>query len=391
MDLTEEASLRRDWARFTAVTFLFGFGFAVYSGVFQNFMRDELHATQIAFGITESLRELPGLLAALTTATLIAFAESRIAAIGLAITAVGIAVSGFMHALPPLIAITMFWSIGFHLWATVSSAITVALAKGKESGRHLGRMSGIAAMATIGGLGFATLGSWLLPKNAYVPYFVVAGAAILSAAIICASLTHHAHGGERQSMVIRREYWLFYLLTFLEGCRRQIFSIFAGLALIIVYHQDVRAMLLVQLVNSVLITITAPWMGRVIDRVGERGPLTLYAVGLIVVFIGYAVTRSVVSLYALYLIDNVLFSFGVGFTTYLHRIARKGDFTPSLAMGVTMNHIAAVTVPIGGAYLWRASGNYQLPFWVGVGIAAVSLVFTRFLPKGVASDAVQAA
>ena len=40
-----------------------------------------------------------------------------------------------------------------------------------------------------------------------------------------------------------------------------------------------------------------------------------------------------------------------------------------LAMGTTMNHIAAVTVPIGGALLWEHFHNYQLPFWVGVGIA----------------------
>ncbi|HLK16501.1 MAG TPA: MFS transporter [Fimbriimonadaceae bacterium] len=382
MELTEEASLRRDWARFTAVTLLFGFGFAVYSGVFQNFMKDELHATQLNYGVTESIREIPGLMAALMAGTLVAFAESRIAAIGLAITGIGIAWSGFVHALPPLVAVTFFWSVGFHLWATVQNAITMALAKGKEGGRHLGRMGGISQYATIAALGFAAVGAMLMPRNMYLPYFLVGGASILAAAVFCASLTHHAHTGVRHRIVLRREYWLYYLLTFLEGCRRQIFSIFAALALILVYHQDVRQMLFVQLINAVLIAVTAPWMGRIFDRVGERGPLSAYAIGLIVVFIGYAMTRNVVSLYALYLIDNILFSFGVGFTTYIHRIARPGDLTPSLAMGVTMNHIAAVTVPIGGAYLWARSGNYQVPFWVGVGIAGVSLVFTRFLPHG---------
>jgi hypothetical protein len=34
------------------------------------------------------------------------------------------------------------------------------------------------------------------------------------------------------------------------------------------------------------------------------------------------------ALYALFLLDNVLFSFGVGFTTYLHRIVRKGNSRP---------------------------------------------------------------
>jgi MFS family permease len=87
------------------------------------------------------------------------------------------------------------------------------------------------------------------------------------------------------------------------------------------------------------------------------------------------------ALYTLFLIDNVLFSFGVGFTTYLNRIVRPNELTPSLSMGVTMNHIAAVTVPIGGAWLWLHYQNYQIPFWVGVSIACVSLIATRWLPR----------
>jgi MFS family permease len=375
-----EARLAKDWRTFTALVFLFSFGFAVYSGVFQNYLKDAFNANAFDLGKLESTREIPSLLAALMAGTLVALAESRIAALGLAITAIGIAYSGFVHHLNPLIAVTVFWSIGFHLWATVQSAITMALAKGKEGGRHLGRMSAVGATATILGLGLATLGSWL--KVGYPPFFVVAGAAIFAAAILCSTLSAHAEGGKRQPIVWRKEYGLYYFLIFLEGCRRQIFSIFASFALILVYHQPLWAMLLLQFINSILITVTAPWMGRLIDRIGEREPLTWYAGGLIVVFLGYAVTHNVQALYALFLIDNILFTFGVGFTTYLHRIARQGDFTPSLAMGTTMNHIAAVTVPVGGAYLWLHFQNYQIPFWVGVGIAAVSLVTTRFLPKG---------
>lgn len=100
------------------------------------------------------------------------------------------------------------------------------------------------------------------------------------------------------------------------------------------------------------------------------------------VFLGYATLPNVWALFALFLIDNILFSFGVGFTTYLNRIVRAGELTPCLSMGQTMNHIAAVTVPIGGAYLWKLSGNYQLPFWVGVFIAALSLLATQSLPSG---------
>ena len=143
-------------------------------------------------------------------------------------------------------------------------------------------------------------------------------------------------------------------------------------------------MLRQQFVNAVLIAVTAPAIGRLIDKSGERSPLTFYSVALIAVFLGYATFQNVGALYALFLIDNVLFSFGVGFTTYLHRIARPNELTPCLAMGTTMNHIAAVTVPVGGAWLWQRYHNYQLPFWVGVAIAAISLLATRWLPHGAA-------
>ncbi|HZP81713.1 MAG TPA: MFS transporter [Chthonomonadaceae bacterium] len=381
LDAQSYATLQRDWRLFTALTFLFAFGFAVYGGVFQNFLRDRLHAGPLDLGRLEAIRELPGLLAALTAGTLVALAETRVAGLGLLLTAVGIAATGMVPGYGLLIAVTVFWSVGFHLWVTVSPAITLALAKGQEGGRHLGRMSAVGSAATLAALGFA----WLLEKGVskenYPVYFTIAGACILVAALLCMSLSTHATGAPRARLIVRREYGLFYLLTFLEGCRRQIFSIFASFALILIYKVPLGGMLALQFINSILIAVTAPAIGRLMDRRGERGPLTFYSVGLIVVFLGYATFQNVHALYALFLIDNVLFTFGVGFTTYLHRIARPNELTPCLAMGTTMNHIAAVTVPIGGAWLWQHFHNYQIPFWVGVAIAAISLVATRWLPR----------
>lgn len=380
--LDDIALLRKDWRIYRTAVFLFGFGFAVYNGLFQNYFRSALSATPQDLGQLESLRELPGLLAALTAGSLILLAESRVATIGLAITAVGIGSTSLMHTKPSLIAVTVVWSAGFHLYSTVADAITLALARGEEGGKHLGRMGMVGATATISALLCSFLTAWLLPNTPYNLFFICAGLVILVAAGVISRLSPNAQAHTHLRFVIRKEYWLYYVLTFLEGCRRQIFSIFATFTLITVFHQDRQQMLALQLINSVLIAMTAPRMGRLVDRLGERKPLTAYALGLIIVFIGYSQSRVLGVLYGLYIVDNVLFTFGVGFTTYLHRIARPGEFRPCLAMGVTMNHIAAVTVPFFGAMLWEQSHNYQLPFMVGVGIACLSLVMTRFLPSG---------
>lgn len=380
---SSHAEGRRDWALLTGLTFLFAFGFATYAGVFQNFLRDVHHAGPMQLGGLESTREIPGLLSALMAGSLVALAEARIATLGLAITAVGIGVTGLMPKYSTVVLITVFWSVGFHLWTAVSQALVLNLARGHEGGRHLGRMGGVSGIATLSALGLSWLLTRVAPHFGYTRYFFLGGAAILAASILCAKLSNPPTVAPRKRLIFRREYGLFYLLTFLEGCRRQIFSIFASYALIVVYHVPLTSMLMLQFINAIMIAISAPAMGRVIDKRGEKGPLRFYSIGLIVVFLGYAIVHNVYALYTLFLLDNILFSFGVGYTTYLNRIVRPGELTPCLAMGVTMNHIAAVTVPIGGALLWQHFNNYQIPFWVGVTLAIVALIANRWLPDGV--------
>ncbi len=389
-----DRSLQRDWLLLAGVTFLFSFGFSVYAGVFQNFLRDIMHARELQLGQLESTREIPGLLAALTAGTLVALAEARVAGLGLLITGIGIAATGWMPTYTTLVMVTVFWSIGFHLYATVSPAITLTLSKGRDGGRHLGRMNGIGGRATLAALGLAWALSRALPhvapnltgRGTYDVYFITAGVSIVIAALLCMGLSAHAEGAPRARLILRREYGLFYLLTFLEGCRRQIFSIFASFALILVYRVPLNTMLAIQLINAVLISFTAPAIGRMVDKSGEKGPLRFYSIGLILVFLGYATFRSRYTLIGLFLLDNILFSFGVGYTTYLRRIVRKDELTPCLAMGTTMNHIAAVAVPVGGALLWQHFDNYQIPFWVGVAIACIALAANRWLPSGPHGD-----
>ena len=380
-DTTDEVALRRDWTLFAGMTFLFMFGFTIYMGVFQNFFRESLRGDEMGLGLLESLREIPGLIAALMAGALVALAESRMAVIGLFITGLGIALTGGADSYWTLVAVTVFWSIGFHLWSTVQPAITLTLAKGIEGGRHLGRMKSVGAVATIFGLGLAWVVSLLPIRFDYWGYFAVGGAAIAAAALLASRLSHHASGGKRQRLIILKEYGLFYLLIFLEGCRRQIFSIFATFVLIKVYGTPVATILLLYFVNAILSAITSPAMGKFIDRVGEKKPLTIYAIGIILIFTGYATIPNAYWLYGLYLIDNVLFTFSIGLNTYLHRIVRPGELTPCLAMGTTMNHIAAVGLPVTGAYSWKASGDYRIPFFIGVGLAIVAFFATQRLPE----------
>lgn len=374
------AQLRRDWLLFAVMTFLFSFGWNTYDAVFQNFFREAMGGGPMQLGILEAIRETPGLIAALMAGILVALAEKWLAALGLVICGVLIALTGVAHDFWTLVLITTSWSVGFHLWSTAGPSITLHLSQGLEGGKHLARMRSVGAIATISALGLGALAKWLNPQVGYKAFFVTGGATIAMAGLVAFGLSGLANGGKRQPLILRKEYGLYYLLQFLEGCRRQIFGIFALFTLIMVYKTPAETVILLRLVYSILSAITAPTMGRWIDRVGEKGPLTLYACGIITLFVGYATISNVTILYALYIIDNVLFTFSVGLNTYLHRIVRPGELTPCVAMGVTMNHVAAVSLPLAGALLWKQSGNYQLPFFLGVILAVIALGATQFIP-----------
>jgi len=370
-------SLRRDWGLFGALTFCFAFGFAVYNGIFQNFIREVLHVSPSQLGVLESLRETPGLLTAPIAGTLVAFAEPRLAGLALLVCALGIGVTGMAGDYWTLVAFNVFWSVGFHLWSSVSPSITLALAGGREGGRHLGRMGAIGSVAVLVALGSARL------FKAYLSYkalFLIAGTMIALAAVLAFLLSSHAASGQRQPIILRREYSLYYVLTFLEGCRRQIFSTFASYVLILVYQTPVQTMLSLAFLNAALGAVAAPTVGRLVDRYGERRMLTLYYILIACVFAGYATFRDVRWLYALFVTDSVLFAFSMGITVFLNRIVTKGDLTPSLAMGTTMNHVAAVIMPVLGGVLWKALDDYRIPFWIGFGVVFLSLIAVQRIP-----------
>lgn len=376
----DRLDLLRDWKLFTALTFLYSFGFAVYNGVYQNFLRDDLAIQPLQAGALESFREIPGLLAALLAGTLVALAEARVAVLGLAVMGIGIAITGRFLEFWPQVAVSVLWSVGFHVWATVSPAITLTLAKGADGGSHLGRMAAVGGIGNLAALGLAYgVAKWV--RLPYEAYFVVGGVAIVAGASLGLRLSPQASGSKRRERFLwRREYGLYYWLTFLDGCRRQVVGTFAALTLILVYKVPLETMLGLQLVSTVAAIVAAPRVGRLFDRIGERTPLTWYAVLLVVIFLGYALIPNREVLCFLFVVDRVAFTFGVGFNTFLHRIVRPGEFTPSAAMGVTMNHVAAVTVPVLGAWLWQSQKAYQLPFVIGIGVALLSLWATRRIP-----------
>lgn len=182
---------------------------------------------------------------------------------------------------------------------------------------------------------------------------------------------------QKKQLVLKKEYWLYYFLTFMAGARRQIFMAFAIFLLVKKFGFSVQDITLLFLLNNGINFFINPLIGKFIVKYGERKLLSMEYFFLILVFISYAYvdSRSLVAI--LYILDHMFFNFSTAINTYFQKIADPRDIASSAAVGFTINHIAAVILPVIGGLLWIV--DYKIPFLVGAFFSLISLVFVQFI------------
>jgi MFS family permease len=353
--------------------FSINFALAVNSSISKNFFINELNFNAFQIGALESIREIPGLLSAFIMGSILQFPHSVLAGVFLLIFSVGIGgtstVYSWIHVVPWLLV----WSIGFHSWVPLSSSITLSLSETAQEGKRLGQVNSIASIAAIIAMTAVTIFSSIVEMQ-YRLFFLIAGSIALIGGLIVFKIPSTTHAFNKTRIVFRRQYSIFYMLSFFEGARRQLFVTFAPFALVSIYGLDVTTMALVMVISRVLTFLTSPYLGKLIDRFGAKTMLTLSYVLMIVNFLGYALIHNVLVLLALYVLnDSLMIISTISRTTYIHEIAPRTDLTPSLAMGQTTEHIAAVIMPFTGGIIWGIFG-YEMTFFIGVACATCLLV-----------------
>jgi MFS family permease len=295
-----------------------GFALSLQMGVNSNFVRDVMGLSGQQQGMLEAWREGCGITALLILVLLVGLAEPLVAACVLALTGVGLAWYTFVPDYFYLVAASLVWSQGLHVWFPLPQSMALAMAEPGRESHRLGQMRSAGAIGSGAGLlGAYILNAWLdVPIR---PLFLVAGAAALLAAASCLAIPRNIRTpGPR--FVLRRRYWLYYLLSFLEGWRKQIFVAFAGFLLVMKYNTPLLTMLRLWMAIQVIGYVGSPLVGRLIDRVGERPVLVGYFGFLTVFFVGYGTIDNEHALYVLYVVDSAMFIFAMALTTFANRM-----------------------------------------------------------------------
>jgi len=322
-------------------------------------------------GMIQSVREIPGFLALLAIFVMIVIKEHRLSALSILFLGLGLAATGIFPSYPGLLLTTLITSFGFHYFETTNQSLTLQYFDKHTSPWVFGKLRSLSAAANIGIGVFIYLFASILD---FMQIYLVIGVMIIAAGLwgFLKDPANHNIVPQHKKMIFRKKYWLFYFLTFMAGARRQIFMAFAVFLLVKKFQFSIHEVTALFVINNLINYFLSPIIGESIIRFGERKVLSLEYSSLIFIFLAYAAVGSKTLVALLYIFDHIFFNFSIAIRTYFQKIGDPRDIASSMAVGFTINHVAAVFLPAIGGMLWMI--DYRIPFVAGACMSLISLI-----------------
>lgn len=354
--------------------------FAAWSALQYNFAHDMLGFSGREIGIQQSIREIPGFLSFAAVFFLFAMREQTFAMVSLALLGLGVAATGFFPSATGFYITTFIGSMGFHYYETMHQSLTLQWLPKATAAATMGKILSAAGTAQLAAYGLIFLAGQYFDLS-FTTMLVIAGCATLVfvAFMVGSFPTFAETTPQRKTLILRKRYWLFYLLTFMSGARRQIFMVFASWMMVERFGYAFHDIAALFLVNALVLMFIAPLIGKMIGRIGERNSMRLEYVGLAIVFTSYAFVQNPYVAIGLYLVDHMLFFMDIALKTYFQKIASPEDIAGTTGVAFTINHIAAVFIPVLFGLLWLYSP--AAVFLSGTVMACTSLALAMLVPN----------
>ncbi|GEK12107.1 MFS transporter [Aliivibrio fischeri] len=354
--------------------------FSTWNALLNNFVIEKAAFTGADIGLLQSVREIPGFLAFTAVFVLLFIREQKFMILSLVMLAVGVAITGFFPSVYGLLCTTLLMSVGFHYFETLKQSLSLQWLTKEEAPEMLGKLISIGALASLCTYGVL----WVLLELVQLEFkwiYLIAGSIALIVTIFMwlSFPNFETETQQTKKLVLRKRYWLYYALTFMSGARRQIFMVFAGFLMVEKFGYSASEITLLFLANYVFNWLFAKKIGRWIGVVGERKALMFEYIGLIFVFVGYALVQTSEMAAALYIIDHLFFALALAIKTYFQKIADPADMASTAGVAFTINHIAAVVIPVSFGLIWLVSP--AAVFYVGAGMAFISFLLSLNIPE----------
>lgn len=383
-NLSSLSKWRRPEALLILMAIALPLAFSVWSALLNNFVVEIIRFDGLDIGLLHTIREIPGFLAVGVISILLFFREQTLALLMLCVLGLATAVTAWFPFLSGILTITLLSSIGFHFFETVNQSLQLQWFSKKEAPRKLGKLMAIGSAATLIAYTFLVLG-WDKLNLSFNSAYMIAGFSCFSLAVLGYLIfpNFEAPIPQTKKMVLRKRYWLYYFLQFMSGARRQIFVVFAGFMMVERFGLDVQQLTTIYLINLMFNIALAPLLGRAVARYGERKALAVEYFGLSLVFFAYGGIYlfgwGVFIATLLYLLDHLFFALALAIKTYFQKIADPQDIAATAAVAFTINHIAAIFLPLGLGFLWLASPF--LVFCTAGTLSVISFALALLIPR----------
>ncbi|WP_415922797.1 MFS transporter [Tateyamaria sp. SN6-1] len=384
----DEARSLPFWRRPVTLLFLMAFampiGFSVWLALLNNFVVEAAQFDGADIGLLHAIREIPGFLAVGVILVIMVMREQVLGFLSLIMLGVATALTAQFPQMTGILVLTFISSVGFHYYETVNQSLQLQWLSKERAPQMLGWLLAAGSVATFA-VYFVIMILWEPLGLTYNIVYMVGGGITAAIAVFAmfAYPQFEAPTPQLKTFVLRRRYWLYYALQFMSGARRQIFMVFAGFMMVEKFGFEVHELTALYLINLVVNIIVAPVLGQIVARYGEQKALAFEYVGLVAVFLAYGGVYyfgwGLVVAAVLYVLDHIFFGLALALKTYFQKIADPQDIAPTAAVAFTINHIAAVGLPVPLGLLWLFSP--AAVFFLAAGMAATSLMLALLIPR----------
>ena len=358
--------------------------FNTWSALLNNFVIEVAGFDRSDIGLLHTVREIPGFLAVGVIALIIFIREQVLGLVALVMLGVATGITAFFPSMTGILTLTMLSSIGFHYYETVNQSLQLQWIEKARAPQMIGWLMAAGSAVTFVAYVLIVM-TWQAFDLSYAFVYMVSGGVTVAIALFClfAYPQFEAPHPQLKMFVLRRRYWLYYTLQFMAGARRQIFVVFAGFMMVEKFGFDVHEITSLYLLTLMTNIFVAPVIGRVVGVFGERRALLFEYAGLVLVFSAYGGVYffgwGVAIAATLYVIDHIFFALALALKTYFQKIADPQDIAPTAAVAFTINHIAAVFLPVLLGLLWLVSP--AAVFVLAAGMASVSFALALLIPR----------
>ncbi len=363
-------------------------------GVLSNYFKDVYQVTAEQRGFIEFPRELPGVLTIFVIALIAGFSDIKIAMFANILGIVGILVLGlFTPSYNVMLIFIFIHSMGSHMAMPLRDAIGMDLIKKGNIGKRMGQYKGVYTGFTMvaGLVVFIGYRVGLFSFESDIKWVFIVAAIVMSVvfflySILSKMVDHKIVSDKRVKFIFRKEYKFYYVLTVMYGVQKQIMLVYGPWVLIELLNKKVDTLSILSIIGSLIGIFFIPALGRWIDRFGVKKLLYADALSFIGVYILYGILSAlfkashipvtglpVLMAYILFIVDKMSNQMGMIRTLYLKSIlVEPSDFTPTLSLGLSLDHVVSITCAILAGIIWDKIGP-QYIFFIAAAMSLVNL------------------